>query len=171
MKIRTNLVRQSWTLVALTACALNCGCTPGGPITITTAYGSGMKFNGLGSKYSWAPETGERQGGSPGFQNLVHEIVERNLAAKDFQLNPTAPDFWIDYRVAKREKTDASVVASGLTVEEGSLVLEVISASNREYIWWGIAKAQISDSDTPDLRKQRLEAAVKQLMTKFPAKM
>jgi hypothetical protein len=162
--------RQFLTAAALTACITLFGCTPGGPITVTSAYCEGIKFSGLGSNYCWAPPSGERQVGSPGFHEMVHESVERNLATKGFQLNTAAPDFWVEYRVGRREKTDASVVPSGLTVEEGSLVLEVINPANREHIWWGIAKAQIRDSDTPDLRKQRLEAAMKQLMSKFPAK-
>lgn len=169
MNNRSILVRQNWTLGALAICTLLCGCNPDGPITVTSGYGPGIKFSGLGPKYGWAPEGSERAG-PQGLQEVVHASVERNLAAKGFELNPGAPDFWIDYRVTRREKTDASVIAHGETVDEGSLILEVFDPAGRKLVWWGIARAQILDSDTPDVRKRRLESAMKQLMSKFPAK-
>lgn len=159
------------SLTALLGIATLAGCNAGRPISIVSSYGPGIKFSGLGPTYAWAPDAAEQRAGSAGFHELVHNSVEKHLAAKGFILSPTGPaDFWITYRVARREKTDAGAVAHGETIEVGSLVLEVLDPATRAFIWRGIARARIFDSDTPDVRKQRLEAAMRGLMEKFPKK-
>lgn len=157
-------------IASIVALPLVTACTPGGPIAITTGYGPEIKFSGLGPNYAWSPEPSEKRLGAPGLHEAVQEFVEKNLTRKRFTLNSAAPNFWVDYRVARREKTDASVIAHGQTVEEGSLILEVIDPPSRKNIWWGIARAQIRDSDSPEERRSRLEAAISQLMQKFPEK-
>ncbi len=157
-----------WALVHAVGLA---GCSAGGPITFASSYGPGIKFSGLGSNYGWAPEGPNERIGSEELHKFVRVSVDKHLAEKGFALNTSsAVDFWIAYRLARRQETDSSVVASGMVVEAGSLILEVLDPASRELIWRGIAHAQISDSDPPDVREQRLEAAVRGLMDRFPKK-
>lgn len=158
-------------LCALAGAAALAGCNAGGPISIASTYGPGIKFSGLGATYAWAPDAAEQRVGSAGFHELVRGSVEKHLAAKGFALNSTGTaGFWMDYRVERREKTYAGAVAFGETIEEGSLVLEVLDPATRQFLWRGIARARIMDSDPPEVRRQRLEAAMRGLMEKFPKK-
>lgn len=154
------------------------GCNADGPISVVSAYGPGIKFSGLGPTYAWAQQAAGRQFGSAEMRDLICRCVDRHLAKKGFTSNAAgAGDFLIDFRVARREKTDASVVAHGETIEEGSLVLEIFESAagpsaggNRKLIWRGIARARIRESDPPEVRERRLDAAVRALMQQFPAK-
>ncbi len=147
------------------------GCSAGGPITYASSYGPGMKLSGLGSTYAWAPEGSEERAGTEELHELVHDSVDKHLAEQGFALKPSSPvDFWVTYRLARRQQADSTVLASGEIVEAGSLVLKVLDPASRELIWRGIARARIQESDPPDVRKQRLEAAVRGLMQRFPKK-
>src|SRR5438067_232020 len=113
---RPRISRSVMCLCALSSAAALVGCNAGGPITVVSAYGPGIKFSGLGPSYAWAPEPAEGRIGSPGLHELIHSYVEKRLAAKGFAKNSTgAADFLIDYRVGRREKTYAGAVAFGET--------------------------------------------------------
>jgi hypothetical protein len=159
------------SLCILLVTILLTGCNAGGPITVNAAYGPGIKFSGLGRAYAWAADPNATPAGSPEMRELIRQAVDKHLAAKGFTLNTGGPvDFWVGYRVARNEKDYSGVVAFGQTIEEGSLVLDVINPTNRGLIWRGVARARIYDSDTPDVRRQRMEAAMRGLMDKFPKK-
>ncbi len=158
-------------LFVLTGAAALSGCSAGGPISVVTAYGTGIKFSGLGTRYTWTPNPPDPRVVESGLDSLIRSSVEKHLSKKGFELGPTgAVDFWVDYRVARREKTYAGAVAFGETIEEGSLVLEVVDPNTRQFIWRGIARARIMDNDPPDVRKQRIENALNSLMNQFPKK-
>jgi hypothetical protein len=158
-------------VVLMAAITFAAGCNAGGPIDIVSSYGPGIKFSGLGKPYAWAPNAGEQRVGAPGLHELVRSTVEKHLAAKGFTHDSTRhAAFLINYRIARSEKEYSGAVAHGETIEVGSLVLEVLDPSTRQLIWKGIARARIFDSDTPEVRKQRLEAAMRGLMEKFPKK-
>lgn len=147
------------------------GCNADGPISIVTTYGTGIKFSGLGARYAWAATAPDPRVVESGLDALIRSSVEKRLAKKGFESGSTgAVDFWIDYRVARREKTYAGAVAFGETIDEGSLVLEILDPGTRQFIWRGIARARIMDGDPVDVRKQRIENALSSLMNQFPKK-
>lgn len=154
-------------LVVVVLMSVIAGCTPGGPISVNTGYGPGINFTGLGPNYGWAPGAGS-QPLPTGLNDLIRAALQDNLAKAGYRFQPEQSNFWVNFRVARKEFTDASVVAFGQSAEEGSLIVEVRDPSSQNLIWWGIAKAQIQDSDPPELRRKRIDAAVKQLMQSFP---
>jgi hypothetical protein len=156
------LVGVMWTLA---------GCNAGGPINVISYYGPGIKFSGLGTSYAWTPNQPEHTIGAASFHELVRNSVDKHLASRGFASNTAGTvDFWVDFRLGRGQKTYAGAIAHGETIEVGSLVLEVFDPASRKLIWRGIAETRIFGSDTPEVRKQRLEAAMSALMAKFPAK-
>ena len=166
------LARSAFTIAFLLVAALLAGCSD---ITVTSHYGPEVKLSRLGSTYSWAPPSpsgaADRSLGGAEFQQAVQSALEQQLAAKGFKATPEgAVDFWVDYRLAKKLENDTSVVPSGEAYMEISLTLDVISPGTGKLIWRGVAKARINNSNPPDVRKQRLVQAVRELMKTFPPK-
>ena len=147
------------------------GCNAGGPINVVSYYRPGVKFSGLGTTYTRTPNMPDHALGAANFHELIQNSVNKHLASHGFNLNSSgAVDFWVNYRLARNEKTYAGAVAHGQTIDVGSLVLEVFDPTTRKLIWRGIADTRILSSDSPEVRKNRLENAMRALMAKFPAK-
>ena len=144
-------------------------------IQVGSAYGPGVKFDGIGTTYALEPmdEQAAEDGRlvSPEVEAYLRETVERGLAEKGFVRTDTNnADFWLDYYVAELEGTDRNETVYGVTYEEGSLVMDVIDPDTHEIIWQGAAYARIHPSDPPNVREQRMDIAVRRLLEKFPTK-
>ena len=164
--------RFSFSVGTLVVTALLAGCSD---ITVTSHYGPEVKLSKLGSTYAWAPSSPsdpvDRSGGGAEFQQAVQGTFEQQLADKGFKLTPQgAVDFWVDYRLAKKLETDTGVVPSGEAYIEVSLTLNVVSPDTGKLIWRGVATTKLNNSNPPDVRKQRLTQAVRELMKAFPPK-
>ena len=151
------------------------GCGETESINASTRYGPGVKLSGLGPAFAWAPsapaDPANPPVGGPELRQLIHSIVERELKAKGF--TPSAadsPDFLIDYRIGKRQKTDSGVNPHGEVFDEGSLVLDVLNPQSGALIWRGVAQARVLYGITPEVREKRLNLAVQRLMKDFPPK-
>jgi hypothetical protein len=161
--------------VCLLGSAIFAGCSESEQIDVTSRYGAGVKLSGLGPTYAWAPapaaDSASPPLGSEELRQLIRTTIEKGLAAKGFSQSTTAPaDFWIDFRIGKREKTDSGVNPHGEVFEEGSLVLDVLNPQNGKLIWRGVARARILLTAQPDVREKRLNLAVQRLMKDFPPK-
>jgi Domain of unknown function (DUF4136) len=55
-------------------------------------------------------------------------------------------------------------------VQNGSVVVDMISPAKQSVIWRGMAEAKIDDGRTDDQRKDRIKEAVKKVMDKYPPK-
>jgi hypothetical protein len=151
------------------------GCSDSPPIEVSSRYGTGIKFTGLGSTFAWAPAPApDPQNpllGNPESRQLVHDTVEKHLVAKGFQLSSGGPaDFWVDYRLTKRDKTDSGVNPHGEVFEEGSLVLDVLDPQSGKLIWRSVARARLNLATAPEVKEKRLNLAVQRLMKDFPPK-
>lgn len=144
-------------------------------IEVSSAYGPGVKFGGIGTTYDFKPldeETAKkRRVMNPDFEQYLRETVERGLADSGFvRSDRGGVDFWLDYYVARLRGTDRRASAHGVAYDKGSLVMEVIDPDTRELIWQGAAFARIQASDPPDVREERINMAVGRLMEEFPTK-
>jgi hypothetical protein len=87
--------RLAWALALLFCTAIIAGCSESPPIAVTSHYGAGIKFTGLGSTFAWAAtpplDAANALLGSPEFRQLVHSTVEKELAAKGFRLSSGGP--------------------------------------------------------------------------------
>lgn len=166
------LTRFSLTLALLMVAVGGFGCSD---IEVTSRYGPEIKLSGLGPTYSWVPPsvsgTEARSFGNVEIERFVQNVLEQQLQAKGFQkVSEGAADFCINYRLAKKLETTIGAVSSGEVYEEGALILDVISPKTGKLIWRGVAKARINNANSPDVRKQRVEQAVRELFKVFPPK-
>jgi hypothetical protein len=158
--------RVIWGLLLIAAVS---GCNE---YNIRTGYGPAVKFTGLGSSFDWVPNvkdvTGDPRADNPNLHALIRQIVENELAAKGFVKKAAgAADFWMEYRIARRER---GLAYPGLEYAEGSLIIYVIDPSTRQWIWRASAGARLGQSDTPEKGKDRLERIIKMMLKDFPAK-
>jgi hypothetical protein len=167
--------RFLWSIVTLLGTTIVAGCSDDGTITVSSGYGKGIKFSGLGPTYAWSPSPSMDRAnpalGSAEFGELVRKVVENELAAKGFTPASAGPaNFWVDYRIGKQKKTDSGVNPHGEVFGEGSLQLDVLDPQNGKMIWRGVAQARIVPKAPPELREKRLKMAVQRLMKDFPIK-
>ena len=60
------------------------------------------------------------------------------------------------------------VGVSAYEFEEGSLILDFVDPESNKLIWRGSAKAQIDSVDTPEKREKLINAAVNEILGKYP---
>lgn len=148
------------------------GCANPGGIEVVTAYGKGIKFDGIGSRYAWAPSQHESNGGGAArIEKVIEPMAEQRLAAAGFSpAQGAAPDFWVRMQIARNTRTDASVSPFGVTVHDGELILSVLNPKDGKVIWWGVARAEIDPSMSPAQRETTAGQALDLLMKQFPKK-
>ena len=168
-------IKLFWSVAGLCGAAMFAGCSDGGPEAISWRYGSAIRFSGLGENFAWLQHNPAQMAyhhhGNAEFEKLVHKMVETALVAKGFRPVSSGPaNFWIDYRLGKREVEDSNVNPHGEVFEEGSLVLDVLDPKGGDLIWRGVVQARIDDTAPPDVREKRLNLGIQRLMREFPPK-
>ncbi len=127
----------------------------------------------------------------------VKKSVEEQLHFKGFRKTTAADaDFLIGYQVALDSQLSANDVATDYdfnesqtdpkligtvqtdnsshpltyvrTYEQGSLILNVADAKSKELVWWSSAQAEVSASDSAEVRKKRINKAVGKMLKDFP---
>lgn len=171
--------------VALTASLAGCTSFP-----VETDYDPEIDFGSLGS-YGWLEAKREKTG-DPRIDNdlldaRVRRAVDAALAAKGYRKTEGEPaDFEVTYHVGVERQVDVQTYVDSYprgyrwysgptqaytTVREydvGSLVLDIVSPSEKQLIWRGATQARINDAGTPEQREKRARAAVDAILAKFP---
>jgi len=164
--------RRTLAIGAVLSIAIGIGGCAAGYVEVSSSYGPGITFQGLGSRYAWTEKSPAQQKYPAGLSELIESRLAAGLAKKGFSpAGGDAPDFLIGYRVARREKADSSSNPHIEMTQEGSLVVEVFEPGTKKLIWRGVAKSRLEDSDTPDRRTAKVDEAVRLLMQKFPARL
>ena len=148
-------------------------CSPGPYIKIDSAFGPGIKFSEYGDSFSWAPvdkkDTGDSRADNPQLHDLVKTTVEEQFQVKGYRkVSADTPDFWIDYRIAAKQKTDMGSHGRIQNYDEGSLVLDVIDPGTHKLIWRAVARTELDNSMPPPVRKERIQTAVKRMLENLP---
>lgn len=160
---------RSWIIIGSTSALLSLtgACSN---IRSESYWGPAQKFSGLGDSFAW------KQGGkcepdadrvwAPEIGAVLQELVESNLTEKGYdRLTEGAPDFSVCYRLGK-------VVAQARTGleswDEAIFEVDLSNPANSGIIWRGRVQARIDYSVLPEVRLDRLEAAVKQLLKPLP---
>lgn len=133
----------------------------------------------------------------PTVDRRVKRSVEEQLHFKGFRKTSAAnADFLIGYQVALDRQLSANDVATNYdfnenktdpnligtvqtdnstrpltyvrTYEQGTLVLNVADAKSKELVWWSSAQAEVSASDSAEVRKKRINKAISQMLKEFP---
>jgi Domain of unknown function (DUF4136) len=124
------------------------------------------------------------------FEPVIKDAVEKEMASRGLTpaAAPATPQIYVNYYVListnQSRQTMGQFVPTvpewgippfsyGATqslkvFEEGSLILDVTSATSRLLIWRGMAVAELQRKATPQERDVRLRAAIADLVKKFP---
>lgn len=167
--VRLGMIAATWTTI---------GCAPTLDIRTRDAYGPGIRFDGMGDTYDWWPGTKKwirhaRATNMPGYEvyDYIAQIIARDLERRGFeQVTEGTPSFYVAYRIQKRLEADYDIDPHGQMIEEGSVVVDAVDPPTDRIIWRGIASAQLNNSYSPEVRRERVEFAIDKLMQKFPAR-
>jgi hypothetical protein len=116
----------------------------------------------------------------------IKNAVNTELKAKGLMMTSNNPDFLIAEHLGKKDKVQVRDWGygygrrgyrggyggtGGVSVyqyEEGSLILDFVDAKSKKLIWRGMAKAEVQNVNTPEEREKRINAAVKEILKKYP---
>ncbi|WP_166268029.1 DUF4136 domain-containing protein [Marinobacter caseinilyticus] len=162
-------------VLALSGCAGN----------VVTDYNSTVVF---GNYNSWA--FADTNNGS-GFVTLdgarVEGAVERALNRKAMKkVNVNEADLLVSYRVVNVDRLDTTGFSYGLgfgqprfgfgvatlppvrEVQEGKLVVELVDRSNGQVVWRAASRRYLTESQSPEYRRELIEEVVAEMFTKYP---
>lgn len=118
----------------------------------------------------------------------VLDAISNELAAKGFTTSDQ-PDVWIDLKVKAEQKETASTTSTPYygrgygyrwgggfsTTEinidqyvEGTLFVDMIDAAKKQLVWQGRAVGTLDQDASAETRENNINAAVKQIFTKYP---
>jgi hypothetical protein len=119
----------------------------------------------------------------------LRSAVERELASRGYRHDPGRPaDFLVGYHLALEEKRSVTTLpdlgayeggrvsgaARSRTYEyvydEGTLTLELLDPASRRSLWRGTVRAEADRSRSPEQRRERLEAAVRDILERLPTR-
>ena len=124
------------------------------------------------------------------FEPLIMQAVAQELGARGYsQATAGTPDLHVLYYLLVSTNMSAQTVGqfipgttewgippfSGSTqslrvVEQGSLVVDVLSPATNAVVWRGIAQAEILRQKTDAQRDERIRRAIRDMFKKFPEK-
>jgi hypothetical protein len=156
--------------------------------TVETKYDRTVNFTPLHT-YAWRPgpplSTGDPRVDDFVLDQRVRGAIERVLAKKGFRqaAEGAKPDFFVGYYVALRQNTRAQSSerlygSSGwgwshpdtYEYDEGTLQIDIVDSTNSKLLWRGAGVAVVDPSASPETRAKRINAAVAQILSKFPPK-
>lgn len=167
------------TLLGITACS---------SIPVKRDYDTSTDFQRL-KTYAWksADESNDSLVGM-----RVRKAVNAVLAQKGFQpAKADGADFWVDYQHVVERETDSERVRTGIGLGGGSggmfgsvglgvgmgsqvrerevLAIDILDGTTGKVIWQGSAEKTLTD-ENPDRSAEKVNAAVKAILLKFPPK-
>jgi hypothetical protein len=169
------------TLMVLAGC--------GSSVSVTQDYDSQTDFGAL-KTFSWleVPTTAVGSVKSAVERNSlldkrIKASVNKELETKGYQMNEASPDFVLMYHVGVDDKINVtdwgygygyhSPYWGGSNVSvyqytQGTLIIDVITAADKQLVWRGQAQGTIDENASPEKREERLGAAISKLLADFP---
>ncbi len=141
------------------------GCSSG--VKVRVFWGPVVKYSGFGPTFGWLHRPDDAAASERALHELIVDTTETELIRKGYVANTSGnPELKIDYRVIRKDRTDATGIALR---EEGTLVLDIIDPASGQRYWRGIAEATLSDDDSPEARRKRVAEAIRTMLAEFPA--
>jgi hypothetical protein len=116
----------------------------------------------------------------------VKNAVNTELKAKGLMLSSNNPDFLIAEHLGKMNKVRVTDWGYGYSAygrygrswgsggisthqyEEGFLILDFVDTKSKKLIWRGSANAEVQNVNTPEKSEKLINAAVKEILKKYP---
>ena len=176
-------------MIALLVAAI-AGCST---ISVTADYDPEEDFS-VYHTYTWIPRnpqaTGNPRLDTPMHHDRVREAVDRVLAQKGFRKVGDDPDFWITFHQAVEQKLDVRTMNSGyhsgyygggrgwtMSVPEtrvteyaqGTFVIDIADAREKELVWRGIATGRLSKTPPgPAEQREQFFQVATEILVDFP---
>ena len=160
-------------------------------------YDEQADFSAL-RRYDWLPAPeGSRDGPQLRYDGLLEsrlrKVVAEQLRLKGFQQDSERPDFLIAYHVAVEQRLSVTYLnelygygpdwgyarhrrlygypgrpARVSEYQQGTLILDVVRATDRQLIWRGAASDEVYPDLSPQARERRIGDAVEKILAPFP---
>jgi len=158
-------------LVALTIV----GCGNKNKMNVKSTFGPSIRFAELGTTYDWRePAIGKSNNqrlSNPNLRALITDTIQSELAARGFSEASDDADFAVTYLISTKMKLE-EYRGSGFTeFEEGSLVIELVDPESNDLMWRGVAQVRLNDTDPPDVRRRRIQDAVRGIFDAMPVQL
>jgi hypothetical protein len=189
-----NFMKNYFAILLISLGLVAVGCST---IYVNQDYDKNTNFADL-KTYDWLPtsETGESAKARMKYSTLwdkrVHDNVDRQLTARGYQQNSTSPDFYVMYYIGSQEKIDVTdwgyhygrygyygshghgwYGGRGYDVQtytEGTVILDIIEAKEKQLIWRGYASSIMDEDSPPEAKEKRFNQAIARMLAKFPPK-
>lgn len=180
---------MSFRTIALTASALAlAGCSS---VAVHNDYDLDADFTAFHT-YAWIPQP-ERATGSARaamqenslLDKRVRAAVDSQMKARGFRLDEANPDLLVVYHTGLADKVavdDWGYTYAGSywgwagrdigvqNYTEGTLIVDLVRAADKELVWRGSATGTVDPSASPEKREQRLNDAVARMFAAYPPK-
>ena len=160
---------------------------------VTQDYDPGTDFSGYRT-YAWQPQPEEKTGDprldAPLLHKRIRAAIDTVLPQQGYQKVDTAPDFYVQYYVAIKERMDStrsSVYVGGgtggggsgvgvsvgiplgaATYEEGTLVIDILEPEERKLVWRGASTRKLKYADSPEESERLVKEVVAKILSQFP---
>ena len=147
--------------------------------------------------YSWLPEPSESRGADARVNNpiTIHRIVaaiDHALQQKGFEQVASGGDFKVGWHGAINNETNYATynyyygygyggwgyggwgtttsTTTPYTVEQGSLLIDIVDSRTNELVWRGLAQAEVGKPKSPERAQENLNAVCEHMLASFPPK-
>lgn len=168
-----------------------CSSTP----SVVTDYDTGYGFSSLNT---FRVESTNREDPknlliSPFTFSHLERVIEENLSQRYRSASQGAtPDFVVRYHIVVEERLDVRnynqrygfgyygfgpfyrypyygpPAPSPRVYRQGTLIVDIVSGDDQRPLWRGVSEQRLRDSLSPDEQRQRLSAAVTDILSNFP---
>lgn len=144
--------------------------------------------------YAWQPQSSEKSGDprldAPLLHKRIRTAIDTVLQQQGYRKAGDAPDFYVQYYVAVKERMDStrsSVYMGGATggggsgvgvsvgiplgaatYEEGTLVIDFLEPTARKLVWRGSTTRRLKYADTPEENEKLIQDVVARILAQFP---
>lgn len=130
--------------------------------------------------------------GNPLIDKRLADAIKTQMAAKGLKADDANPDVWVVYHVSVDKKKELNGYTTGMggygaygwgwgggmsttnmrvnEILEGTLIIDVASASKKALIWRGVGVKEIDTGAKPDKRDKNINKAVEKILKNYPPK-
>ncbi|VGO15207.1 hypothetical protein PDESU_03789 [Pontiella desulfatans] len=159
-------------------------------VSVVRDYDASFDFSSL-QTFAWQhadqPRTGNPRTDNDLIDERVRDAVNAELTAKGFRLvDRAAADFLLAYFIEYRQRIGGSSVSFGIgggsygryggasygtnvsDYEEGALTIDIINPADEKNYWRGVGRRTTYDRGNPEKTTKVVNAAVADILKKFP---
>jgi hypothetical protein len=166
-------------ILALLVIGFAAGCSS---ISTSSDYDQTYDFSTL-KNYAWAEVSGEKQQADQISLRRITQSTDQVLAGKGFvKSDPKDASFLVAIQTGVQQETQYTTYGYGAgawrgagmttttaqTYDEGTLILDIVDAKNKELVWRGSANGILDPGASADKKASNVTEAVTKILADFP---